>query len=287
MRTCSVTSGRSCSRSSCDARLIPRARIVSAAAPVGAGEVAPLDFRFATPGVSSERPEFHHSALPIAHHCSVRLLRPRSHGLRPARASQHRGPTHRWKAVVHLPHEGRDPHMDNRRMTSLAGRRWVQRLRRLVTGVPFLVTAAVVVVLFAVLQHGVVPRQGADARQEHHEAHHRPDDDLPARPVVDQRLVRPVVRVGDLRPRPLGAAGPRRPEEECVELRPPAVVLPDRDEGPLPLLCGDPEARPRRAAAAASSLDARSKPWHRRLAATTHRLGPRSRLARTSGTNEA
>ena len=30
-------------------------------------------------------------------------------------------------------------------MTSLAGRRWVQRLRRLVTGVPFLVTAAVVV----------------------------------------------------------------------------------------------------------------------------------------------
>ena len=34
-------------------------------------------------------------------------------------------------------------------MTSLAGRRWVQRLRHLVTGVPFLVTAAVVVVLFA------------------------------------------------------------------------------------------------------------------------------------------
>ena len=34
-------------------------------------------------------------------------------------------------------------------MTSLAGRRWVQRLRHLVTSVPFLVTAAVVVVLFA------------------------------------------------------------------------------------------------------------------------------------------
>ncbi len=58
---------------------------------------------------------------------------------------------------------------------------------------------------------------GADAEEQQDDAHARPDD-RPARgPVADQRLVRPVARVGHRVAGPVGRGRPRRPEEEGGE----------------------------------------------------------------------
>jgi len=64
---------------------------------------------------------------------------------------------------------------------------------------------------------GAPPDERADAGQQQHHADDRPEDVRPGGPVVDERLVRPVVRVGDRRSRPFRRAGPARPEEEVRE----------------------------------------------------------------------
>ena len=63
--------------------------------------------------------------------------------------------------------------------------------------------------------HGEIPDHGPDAGQQHHEADHRPDDDGAGGAIINQRLGRPVLGVGDRAAGPLGAAGPGRPEEEA------------------------------------------------------------------------
>ena len=71
--------------------------------------------------------------------------------------------------------------------------------------------------LVIVLVEGAPPDDRPDAGEQEQHARHRPEDVRARRTVADQRLVRPVVGVGDLHPRPIGRAGPARPEEEMCE----------------------------------------------------------------------
>ena len=64
------------------------------------------------------------------------------------------------------------------------------------------------------LAEGAPPDDGADAGEEEGDRDERPDDVRARRDVLDERLVRPVVRVGDRLPGALGRRGPARPEEE-------------------------------------------------------------------------
>ncbi len=68
--------------------------------------------------------------------------------------------------------------------------------------------------LFVIAQEGPAPHQEADAREQDHDAGDRPHDVLATGLVADQRLVRPVVGVGDVRAGALRRGGPGGPEEE-------------------------------------------------------------------------
>ena len=62
------------------------------------------------------------------------------------------------------------------------------------------------------------PDDEAHAEDQHHHRGNRPDDVFRRRFVADQRLVRPVVGVGDIRARTVGAGSPGGPEVEGVHL---------------------------------------------------------------------
>ncbi|MNK91966.1 hypothetical protein D3C87_1120840 [compost metagenome] len=75
--------------------------------------------------------------------------------------------------------------------------------------------------LVMVAQEGPAPDEEAHAGQQHHHAGDRPDEVFAAGLVVDQRFMRPVVRIGHFLARTLGGGGPCRPEEELRHLRAP------------------------------------------------------------------
>ena len=64
----------------------------------------------------------------------------------------------------------------------------------------------------------IPPDQAADSRQQADEAQNAPEDGARCRYIADQRLMRPVVRVGRLRTGTIRAASPRGPPEECGKL---------------------------------------------------------------------
>mmetsp|Transcript_29861 Transcript_29861/g.75232 ORF Transcript_29861/g.75232 Transcript_29861/m.75232 type:complete len:310 (+) Transcript_29861:636-1565(+) len=65
---------------------------------------------------------------------------------------------------------------------------------------------------------GLDPRQPADASHQQSDRDQGPNDDVRRHRVPHQPLLRPIVRVGDALPGPLGDARPSRPEHEACHL---------------------------------------------------------------------
>ena len=68
-------------------------------------------------------------------------------------------------------------------------------------------------------EEGPDPDDEADTEDQRHDRGDRPDHVLGRGFVADQRLMRPVVGVGDIQPRTVGGRSPGRPEEEGSHLR--------------------------------------------------------------------